>query len=234
METIIHFTGDLKTLKSILKSTSLKLSYSKENFYSNGNPVSKAVHPMVCFSEYRLDEIHTKNITYGNYGLGFTKEWARRKKIGAVLYVSQRSLAAKGMNTLLRARQNSQQFGLPKNLRLPIMELKCFIKNEQGYNSHFNKQDFDFKSENEWRFVPEKWEIEDNYISQSQSVFEKNREEYNRKLEKFPLKFELKDLQVVFVSNQNEIDLLVEEFDVPADKIRIASWKNSKLKRADN
>lgn len=45
------------------------------------------------------------------------------------------------------------------------MELKCFIKNEQGYNSHFDVDDFDFKSENEWRFVPEKWEIGNNRCS---------------------------------------------------------------------
>ncbi|WP_281499688.1 abortive infection system antitoxin AbiGi family protein [Allomuricauda sp. SCSIO 64092] len=86
MNKIIHITGDFSKLVSILKSTSLRLSYSRENFYSNGNSISNAVHPMVCFSEYNLKEIGSKKITYGNYGVGFSKDWARSKKIGPVLY----------------------------------------------------------------------------------------------------------------------------------------------------
>ncbi len=149
---------------------------------------------MVCFSEYNLKNIHLRKITYGQYGIGFNKDWARNKKIGPVLYVSQNSLAAKGMSTLLRARQNSSEMKLPKNLRLPIMELKCFIKNEQGYNSHFEVDNFDFKSEKEWRYVPEKMEIDNNYISQSQKIYDKKQEDYNNRLLDYPLKFNVSDI----------------------------------------
>ncbi|MFA6618856.1 MAG: abortive infection system antitoxin AbiGi family protein [Candidatus Neomarinimicrobiota bacterium] len=230
---IIHITGDFESLNSILSSESFRLSYSRENFYSNSHPISKAAHPMVCFSEYNLENIHLQNITYGKYGIGFSKEWARNKRIGPVLYVSQNSLAAKGMSTLLRARQNPEESKLPKNLRLPIMELKCFIKNEQGYNSHFDVEDFDFKSENEWRYVPEKLEIDYNFISQSQKIYNKKREDYNKRLLDYPLKFNLSDIELVFVSNKDEVSEIADKFKIDRELIKTSNWKSKKLKRAN-
>nr|WP_281499689.1 abortive infection system antitoxin AbiGi family protein [Muricauda sp. SCSIO 64092] len=136
------------------------------------------------------------------------------------------------MASLLKARRNPEVSKLPKNLRLPIMELKCFIKNEQGFNSYFNKPNFDFKSENEWRYVPEKWKIDGNYISQSRKVYDKKPEIYNKKLSDYSLNFDLDDLDVVFVADKPEIELLVNKFEISREIIKLATWKDNKLDRA--
>ena len=151
---IIHATKTIEALRSILDSSSLKLAYSEEDFCIGTKKISSAAHPMVCFCRYDFKELDTKTIPYGEYGVAFSIDWALKKRISPVLYMDGNSLAAKGLATLLRARQNKLNEKLPDYLYLPIMEIKCFTKNVRGYNSHLKKKDFDFVNENEWRYVP--------------------------------------------------------------------------------
>ena len=132
---LLHTTSTMMNLKSILKSKSLKLSYSKEKFRIGNQVISSAAHPMVCFSEYNYkDLIIGKEITntYGRYGIVFKRKWVDNKKIGPVLYIKGNSLAAKGLKTLLRERRENTN--LPDKVKLAIMEIKCFTKNEKGRN----------------------------------------------------------------------------------------------------
>ena len=223
---IVHSTKFFDDLKNILESKSLKISFCCEDFYFNKSAISKAAHPMICFSEYNPLTINNEIITYGKYGIGFSKSWAREKKISPVLYVSENSTAAKGMKELLIARRiRSLDKKLDPKLRLAIMEIKCFIKNEKGYNSNTHNPEFDFKSENEWRFVPQKKEIKNYLISQNQSTYLNNKKKHNQKLEKFPLKFDLNDLKVVYVSNANERNEIIKLTDIAPEKVKIAIWK---------
>lgn len=223
---IVHITGDFDKLKSILSIKSIRLLFSIENFYFDGKAVSKAAHPMICFSEYNINNINSETITYGKYGIGFNKEWARKNKISPVLYVGETSTAAKGMKDLLVARRKNNVDALPKRLRLAIMEIKCFIKNETGLNSYNGKPNFDFKSENEWRYVPNKSEINNYLISQNQTTYLKDKKKHNKKLEDFPLNFRLSDLEVVFVSNSSEIQTVIDLFGIKKEIIKLAKWKN--------
>jgi hypothetical protein len=223
---IIHATGSLKALKGILNSLSLRLSYSKEDFCIGSQKISSAAHPMVCFCEHDINVLNSKTITYGRYGIAFSTNWALRKRISPVLYMDGNSLAAKGLATLLRARQNKVDFKeLPKHLRLPIMEIKCFTKNVRGYNSKLDKYDFDFKSENEWRYIPRKSDIDGNLISQNQSTYTKNPDFYNKKLLPYHLKFKASDIEVIFVSKKDETIQLSNEFSIDINKIQVSNWK---------
>ena len=222
---IIHFTSSFENLTSIIKTASFRITYSKEDFKIGKLRISSAAHPMVCFSEQKIIELSNRVITYGKYGIGFTKEWARKKKLSPVIYISEYSMAAKGLAKLLRARQNQEKSNLPDSLRLPIMQLKCFTKNEKGYNSHLKINSFDFKQENEWRYIPEKKDIGNGLISQNKSRFLKNPDYYNNKLLKYPFRFNIKDIKVIFVENSNEIDKLVNRYKIERNKIRIFNWK---------
>lgn len=222
---IIHVTGSLEVLKSILHSSSLSLSYSKERFSIGGRIISNAVHPMVCFSEYDIREIANKTITYGKYGIAFTKEWALKNCVSPVLYIDGKSLAAKGLATLLNARRNKERPKLPKNLARAIIEIKCFTKNVRGYNSYFKKHNFDFKNENEWRYVPRKCDIGGNFISENLRTYLKNPNRYNKKLIPYPLKFKLSDIEVVFISREDERSEIENEFSINSNKIRISEWR---------
>ncbi len=221
---IIHATRKYETLKSILQTLSLRLSYSKEDFCIGAKKVSSAVHPMVCFCQHQLDELNNKKITYGKYGIAFSTDWALQNRISPVLYIDGKSLAAKGLATLLRARRNKEKV-IPKRLRLPIMEIKCFTKNVRGYNSYLKKDNFDFKNENEWRYVPRKSDIGGNLISQKQTTYLKNPDRYNKKLLSYPLKFKISDIKMIFVAKDSQIKKLSNDFSIDSDKIIVSTWK---------
>jgi hypothetical protein len=194
---LIHATNSIKKLKAILSSSSLRLSYSKEDFCIGSKKISSAAHPMVCFCEIKKDRLNYEVITYGKYGVAFSKQWGLKRRVSPVLYVDDNSLAAKGIATLLKARQNKENI-IPSHLRLPIMEIKCFTKNVRGYNSFFDKSNFDFKSENEWRYVPRKSDIDNNLISQNQSTYIKNPDKYNEKLIPYSLQFKLSEIDTIY------------------------------------
>lgn len=222
---IIHVTKKFEYLESILSTSSIRLSYCGEIFNVGTKRVSSAAHPMVCFSEYCISELPNKNVTYGEYGVAFTKEWAEKNSLNPVLYVEKTSQVAQGLSKLLEARQGKiKSMFFPFQLRMPVIQLKCFTKNVRGYNSHFDVDDFDFKTENEWRYVPTKKKIGGNLISQNYSTYDKNREEHNRKLLDYPLPFNIDDLQCVFVSNKEEKKLLENKFSKKSFPIVVKPW----------
>ncbi|PLB19946.1 MAG: DUF2743 domain containing protein [Flavobacteriaceae bacterium FS1-H7996/R] len=180
---------------------------------------------MISFSEYNISTIDNERITYGKYGIGFSKDWAKNNNVGPVLYVGTTSVAAKGMNILLKARRKTNNEKLPGKIRLAIMEVKTFMKNEKGYNSKFKEENFDFKAENEWRFVPRKSDIDNYLISQNQRTYLKNRDKHNKMLEKYPLRFKREDIQILFVSNASEKDELINTFGLDVEIIKISNWR---------
>ncbi|MCT7911360.1 abortive infection system antitoxin AbiGi family protein [Arcobacter lacus] len=228
-----HFTKELNTLISILKDSSFRLSYCSEEFRDeNEKIISHAAHPMVCFSEYNEKEIASKNITYGCYCISMKKDWAIKNKLNPVLYVEKNSHIALGLKTLLLRRKKTQKgSSFP---RLAVMQIKCFTKHVKGYNSHFDEDNFDFKYENEWRYVPEKKDIGNYYISIDNSrykqVLEKAKknlikDKYNKRLESFPLKFNENDIEFVFVEEESEIRILEQSFPFLNGKVRKYTWK---------
>jgi len=223
---IIHFTKTFDSLKNIIQTLSFNLSYCKEIFNVEDEKISSAAHPMVCFSKYDLDVLERQNITYGKYGIAFTKKWAIENRLNPVLYIEKTSQAAKGLGDLLKARQGKlKSVSLPTELRLPIMQLKCFTKNVNGYNSYLKKDNYDFTKENEWRYIPYKKDINGNYISLDLSKYEENQSMHNEKIEDYPLKFKIIDIDKIFVASRFEIKSLSESINIDKCLIQESNWK---------
>lgn len=223
---IIHFTRKFETLYSIVTSCSFRLGYCAEYFGDkSGKVISRAAHPMVSFSDYSDEELSTKHITYGGYGIALSKKWAVENRLSPVNYVEKNSPVAQGLVSLLRARQENT---IPKSLRLPIIQLKCFTKHVYGFNSYLNEPNFDFKAENEWRFVPSIKQVGGNRISENFSTYQNNRQKYNQRLEKFPLRFTHSDIAFVYVNSAVEINELLAATGLPKSKIKFSSWQEKK------
>jgi hypothetical protein len=105
------------------------------------------------------------------------------------------------LSSLLKARRKNAKTELAPHVRLSIMTIKCFTKNATGYNSYFKTNDFNFKAEKEWRYVPTKSEIGGNLISQSKKLYDKKQDYYNDKLKDFPLRFTIMALKEILKAN---------------------------------
>jgi hypothetical protein len=106
------------------------------------------------------------------------------------------------------------------------MQLKCFTKHVYGVNSHFDCDNFDFKVENEWRYVPTKAEIGGNYISLNQKTYKNNDKKYDNRLIPYSLKFAFDDIKFVYTTTEQQREIIAEKFDIPLCKIKISSWQN--------
>ncbi|MET3077447.1 abortive infection system antitoxin AbiGi family protein [Pantoea leporis] len=227
---IIHFTNKLDNLISIISSRSFLLSYCGEYFGDKeGKVISRAAHPMVSFSDYEHNELHTKKITYGSYGIALCKKWAVANGLSPVNYIDKNSPIALGLITLLKSRQNGS---LPKHLRLSVIQLKCFTKHVYGYNSYLGQDYFNFKYENEWRYVPTIKDIKGNRISINFSKYIKQKVMYNQKISSYPLRFSLDDVKYIYVKNESERAILISEFGLPPNKVVLATWQKSNEKMA--
>ncbi len=231
---LIHITSCFEKIKSILIEGGLRLKYCEEEFCLPSRKISQRVHPMVCFMELNIHQLKVKKITYGKYGIAFTPEWIINNNIQPVMYMEKHSQVANALASLLVQRRRLLK-GHP--LRLPIMAIACFVKNTVGYNSHCDIEDFLFKEENEWRYVPTKKQIGGGFISESRKVFlnsKETKERYNRKLSAFPLKFDIsKDIICIYCSTPEEAKSLGDQFTHLKDHIRVSSWELLDCRRKD-
>jgi len=220
---LIHFTDKMDNIKDILSSQSLNLSYCKEDFMiSDDFVVSKAVHPMVCFSEQNLENLANKKITYGKFGIAFNSDWILKNKIQPVLYIEKNSPVAQALGALLKYRRSLEK----STVRQDIMILKCFTKNTIGYNSHFKIKNFLFKDENEWRYIPSKKQIGGGFISENISTYNRMKLKYNQHIKKYPLMFDLVlDVHSVFVSSIIECEYLKNKYPSISDKFKTSIWE---------
>jgi len=225
MSSIIHFTDDFKILSNIIKERSFRLFYCREVFYLADKVSSSAVHPMVSFSEQVIKSIDKRTITYGKFGIGLKKEWVEKMKLHPVLYLDRDSYVAKALADLLKARRKNAIVELAPHVKLSIITIKCFTKNAIGYNSYFNLENFNFKAEKEWRYVPQKSDIGNNLVSQTKRLYDKRPGYYNTKLEKFSLKFTFNDIEHIFVETSKQRAELVHTFGLSKNIIKISNWK---------
>lgn len=226
---IIHFTNDFNVIKLILTSQSFKLSYCGEYFSDKeGKIISNSAHPMVSFSDYDDSELNKKHITYGRYGVALSKKWAIANGLSPVNYVEKNSPVAEGLVSLLKARQKNT---IPVSLRLSIIQLKCFTKHVYGFNSYFDDPNFYFKSENEWRFVPSLKQIDRNRISENHSTYIKNKDKYNKRLEKYPLRFAIDDIVFIYVTSELERDEIIRMTTLSPHQVKISSWEYKPYKK---
>ena len=107
------------------------------------------------------------------------------------------------------------------------MTIKCFTKNAKGYNSYFNCQNFDFREENEWRYVPTKKQIGGRLISQDRSKYMDKQDYYNKQLEKYSLKFTRKDVEFVFIESNEQLNEIIKLLSIDKQKVRLSKWQTN-------
>ena len=105
------------------------------------------------------------------------------------------------------------------------MQIKCFTKHETGYNSYLDQDNFCFKEENEWRYVPTIKQIGGGRISLDRSKFIKNKDEYNNSLSSYQLRFSFLDIKAIYVQTEAERQEIHQHMDIPLVKINLSMWK---------
>lgn len=219
---LIHFTGSYENIVSMLTTKGLLLKYCKEDFFNKRDKIaSSAVHPMICFSDYDSDELSKTKITYGEYGIQFTWQWANKNNISPVIYMHNNSTAASGLEDLLMERRKNKN--LSKNMRLAIIKIKCFTKNAFGKNIKMMDDNFNFTKENEWRYVPTLSQIAYGRISENRSRYDKEGKKLDKHVRLFPLRFKIDDIDCIYIKSDFKEKFLTD-FPIFSSKMKVANW----------
>jgi hypothetical protein len=217
---LFHFTPKKEHLINILEENFIP-RYSFENVRLSNlrdDEIFESGIPMVCFCDISLSQINNHIKTYGNYGIGMTKEWGIKNKLNPIIYINPDSYIAGTISKLAESVNNALCENLNETSKSICDEYMNTLNFLKPYDGDFKRGRKTFKNvrfydEREWRFVP-KISIASEYestISKKEFNNPEVLQQANNKMVDFRLKFEPKDIKYIFLKNENEIHQMVEK-----------------------
>jgi hypothetical protein len=208
---LFHFTRKSDYLIQILQNEFRPRYYPEKIVLVSGRSIVKAI-PMVCFCDIPLSQVKEHIKTYGEYGIGLTKEWAFKNKLTPVQYLQKDSHIAVNISNILYEFSNNL-INTPelKILRNAFVETIRNIKNYQGDFTRDGKiiKDVKFYDEREWRFIPKPVPGFDFWLEKTKYLDPLILSAANAKTEKLKLKFEPEDIKYIIVKHENEIKPMI-------------------------
>ncbi len=204
---IVHFTDSKQALKSILKNN-FKIHYCKEEICFNDDNTFQIAVPMVSFCDITLSQVKTHMQKYGNYGLGLTKEWAKRKKLNPVLYFAKNSfLAHSYLNFFIEHFKNPGNRKEIPDLSDDSKRLFDIVRYMKNYENTLTRQqevheNYRFYDEREWRYVLDFMQ-HPHFLYPTKTDFDKD--VANKGIESYILEFEPNDIKYIIIKDEEEI-----------------------------
>ena len=212
--TLFHFTRDIDTLFSILRSKFYPRLSLEQRIMSKLD--MRLAIPMVCFCDIPLSQITEHTLKYGEYAIGIKKDWAIKQGVSPILYVHDNSLI---LNTVLSEIKaiSEEVLANPKgaaSLRMrKFVDTVCMMKPYEGYDEHIGKT-IRYYDEREWRYVPTR-EKEDQFTYITEAVFHERsvREKINSENEKYGVEFNPDVINYLIVANDEDVLRLKHEIE---------------------
>lgn len=202
-DNLFHFTSSIDVLKLILRN-GVYPRYCLEDFSWFGSDQHKYIaYPMSCFCDIPLSRISEHTDFYGNYGIGFTKDWGLRNGLNPIIYLTPTGSVKDMVKYLFKI--DMPKIEKDNNNIDYLFTLVSHVKPIAGTMIvGGNPIEKEFYQENEWRFVPQ---INSLILP---SEFEKSKEEENKRIEEFKLTFTPQDIKYIFVKSDSDIPSLVD------------------------
>jgi hypothetical protein len=203
-DSLFHFIKRREWLLSILKKKSFQARYVYEDIPEIEYKVGI---PMKCFCDIPLGMIKKHLSNYGKFGIGITKEYAKKNTFSPVIYIHENSDTLK---RYLKSMKKTDIFNDPYSL-LPYFK----IDERTHKSASGNMLRVRFYDEREWRYIPSNPKFID-FSGFDEEEIRKTRLDYENKnidndLIKYVLPFEYADITYIFVQQQEDGDKVIEE-----------------------
>jgi hypothetical protein len=209
---LIHITKTKTGLKGIL-SNDFKIKYCLEKTQSDTFDYIFGV-PMVSFCDIPLSQVKNHIKSYGSYGIGLSREWAKRNGLNPVLYIEKNSVLAEHTFDVLydKILDNKKVEDLTET-ELALADFFRYTKNYEGELKRSGKlinENYRFSDEREWRYCPEKEVLKKSpYIIDKHEDYIKNKAKYNSPISNLRLKFTPDDITYIIIKSEKEISEFV-------------------------
>lgn len=204
---VIHYTKDIEVLKTILKE-GFKVKYCYEKVRSSQKGFIHAAFPMVSFCDIPLSQVKEHLDSYGYYGIGLKKEWAKSNKLNPVLYFDENSeLMNFFREEFGRLLQKVNKGELQKSDYEHLFKIMSYSKNYEGDLNRVNGtiKNYRFYNEREWRFVPNNITLGEAEPYVTLKLYNGDKEKYNIQLEHIRLGFTHSDISYIIVKSELDI-----------------------------
>lgn len=203
---VIHFTNNKEALVGILQKN-FKITYCNEQILL-ADSVVKIQVPMVSFCDIPLSKIKDHIDKYGNYGIGLTKNWAKKKGLNPVLYIEKDSYLSDSLRSALyNALINSKNNNFSEKEKQAIDILR-YTKNYQSDLKRKDSliKDYRFSDEREWRYVPH-YEKECIFIlpNYKDETRKEDLDVADLSVRDLVLDFEPNDIKYIIINSEDEI-----------------------------
>jgi len=201
-ESLFHFIKKLDWLLEILENKSFQARYVYENM---PEAEYKAGIAMKCFCDIPLGVIKKHMNSYGKFGIGIRKSYAKKKYITPVIYFHENSdMYYRYVSTI----DKNDIFG--KNFSLfPYFK----VDSRTTITSNGKKTTERFYDEREWRYIAGKADLID-CANLTDNEIKMKLNEMNRVLSNprkdFLLQFEFTDITYIFVQYEKDVDKVIE------------------------
>jgi hypothetical protein len=224
---LFHFTDSLENLVNIL-TNEFRPKFCLEDFsVLRGSTMAasapdeefKWAVPMVCFCDLPLSQTSYHLSIYGNYGIGLTKEWGRRKGISPLMYVYSDSLLTVKLIAMIdRVMKNKRAKRLGRELIRDFNDIFSFVKPYEGdfWRRGVTIPNVRFYNEREWRFVPSLIHDDPNPWGLTYDVFlddEKRKAANDQLAQTYRISFEPNDIKYLVVGSESEIVPLISQIE---------------------
>ncbi len=231
---VIHFTDKFENLKGIIESKAFKIKYCSEETYLDNKFSMDCAYPMCSFCDIPLSEIKNHIDSYGSYGIGLTKTWAKRSGLNPVLYIEQNSQLSKFLlKEALRIYELSKK-GSPDIEQIDeFMMYMSHCKNYEGNlkKGKVNSDSYRFYDEREWRYIVPEEELKSAAPFITIDDYKKDKDSFNERLKDCRLNFQTTDISYIIIDSEDEIPDVLKvindtfEDSITAKELKILSTK---------
>jgi len=209
---LIHLTKNKNSLMGILQEE-FKIKYCLETIRTSKGPFTAAV-PMVSFCDIPLSEIKNHIKSYGEYGIGLKKVWAKRKGLNPVLYLDSNSTLGGDFLNAAKEILSGKKFSTYTETETAIGDLLRYMKNYEGelLRDGLTISDYRFSDEREWRYVPNR-KVASMAIGLKEYDTVEKKEKANSLLGTLSLGFEPNDIAYIIIKNESEISEFIQSLE---------------------
>lgn len=232
---VIHYTDRIDHLQGIISSRGFKLKYCSEELYLQSSTQNfDAAFPMISFCDIPLSEIKNHIDTYGAYGIGLTKNWAKSIGLNPVLYIEKQSKLALSLD-----KQGERIYGLMKSNKMDFelteefFDFISYCKNYEGrlVRGKINTDTYRFYDEREWRYIASSEDLKEEFPVIMGDTYRKDKQAFNDKIKDCLINFSFSDISYIIVDNEDEIPDILKTLNdsfedlVTAKELKILSTK---------
>lgn len=151
--TLFRFFKKSDYLYSALRNKALIPRFYAENVDYLSIGCHQIAYPMVCFCDINIHRLSNHLVTYGGYGIAFSKRWGIHQGIQPLQYVNYHSILCKDFSTAFTSAMQAEQTIPAIDYLLTQM---FYLKPIEGIMPRDGKEiSKNFTDECEWRFIPD-------------------------------------------------------------------------------